>query len=116
MVAQFQWTQKRRDAAIQLAEGKTQREILRNLGIARRTLCYWLEEREFKAEVDRLSQMVSIAGRAERLRIAMRAVRAKVNDEHIDTGKDLLDWLKFAKSETDGINLGLNEESRFYFD
>lgn len=84
MVAQFQWTQKRRDAAIQLAEGRTQREIVKHLGIARRTLCYWLEESEFKAEVDRLSQMISIAGSAERLRIAMRAVAFGFQDPYPD--------------------------------
>ena len=51
--------------------------------------------------------MVGIAGRAERLRIANRIVRQRVRDEIVESDKDLLDWLKFAQSETDGLNLGL---------
>lgn len=52
--------------------------------------------------------MIGIASRAERLRIAQRVARQKVNDEGlVSTEKDLLDWLKFAQSETDGIKLDL---------
>ena len=60
---------------------------------------------EFSAEVDRLSLMVDIAGRAERLRIAMRLVRAK----GYQSDRDLLDWLKYAQSETDGVKLDLTK-------
>jgi len=34
-------------------------------------------------------------------------IGADIVPEIIETNKDLLDWLKFAQSETDGINLGL---------
>ncbi len=61
---------------------------------------------EFAAEVDRLSVMIGIASRAERLRFAMRVVRQKTKG-NIETDKDLLDWLKFAQSETDGVKLDL---------
>lgn len=59
------------------------------------------------AEVDRLSLMVDVSSRAERLRITMRAVRQKTPGNKILTDKDLLDWLKFAQSETDGLKLDL---------
>lgn len=72
-----------------------------------RTLWRWKAEPEFDEEVDRLSLMVDIAGRAERLRIARRVIRQKVSDEMVTTDKDLLDWLKFAQSETDGVKLDL---------
>ena len=52
--------------------------------------------------------MIGIAGRAERLRMAKRVARQKVRaDGSIDTERDLLDWLKFAQSETNGIRLDL---------
>ena len=38
----------------------------------------------------------------------MRVVRQKVRDDGtIDTDRDVLDWLKYAQSETTGIKLGL---------
>lgn len=63
---------------------------------------------EFSAEVDRLSLMVGIASRAERLRIAKRVIRQMVRDDnYVWTEKDLLDWLKFAQGETDGVKLDM---------
>lgn len=42
----------------------------------------------------------------------MRVVRQKTRaDGVIETDRDVLDWLKFAQSETDGINLGLADVS-----
>lgn len=64
---------------------------------------------DFAAEVDRLSLMVGVANRAARLRLAMRVVRDKTKSEAPATDKDLLDWLKFAQSETDGIKLDLTK-------
>ena len=61
----------------------------------------------FSAEVDRLSVMTGIASKAERLRIVKKIVRQNMNADFISTDKDILDWLKFAQSETDGINLNL---------
>ena len=34
-------------------------------------------------------------------------IRQKVDKELIETEKDLLDWLKFAQAETDGLKLSL---------
>jgi hypothetical protein len=107
-VAQFEWNDTRSRAALGLAEGKTQQHVADECAIGRRTLVRWLEHPDFAAEVDRLSVMTHIASSAERLRIAKRVVRQMVKDDQkIKTEKDLLDWLKFAQSETDGISVGL---------
>lgn len=104
----FKWTRKREQAALLLAQGYTEAETSEQVGVTDRTVRYWKADLEFSAEVDRLSLMVNVASRAERLRIAMRAVRQKIaEDDTLSTGKDLLDWLKFAQSETDGTKLDL---------
>jgi len=107
--SQFAWTKERTRAALALAEGQTQQQVADETGVSRRSICNWLCEPEFSAEVDRLSLMVGVSSRAERLRLAMRVVRAKTNGDVPETEKDLLDWLKFAQSETDGIKLDLTK-------
>lgn len=108
-VAQFRWDRQRSNAAIGLASGKTHDEVGAEVHCSRRTLHNWLNNTEFAAEVDRLSLMVGVSSRAERLRIAMRVVRQSMAGNTIKTDKDLLDWLKFAQSETDGIKLDLTQ-------
>lgn len=90
-----------------LAQGYTRKEVAKEADVSERTIYRWLDDVEFSAEVDRLSLMLGVAARAERLRIAQRAIRAKVREDKIDTEKDLLDWLKYAQSETDGVKLDL---------
>lgn len=107
-MAAFKWTSKATTAAIALAEGLTRKNAADRAAIGERTLYTWLADSEFSAEVDRLSLMVGIASRAERLRIAQRAVRQMTQESgHVVTERDILDWLKFAQSETDGIKLDL---------
>lgn len=106
-MSEFQWTKEKGDAALALAEGKSRAEVAESADITERTLYRWLNEPDFSAEVDRLSLMIGIASRAERLRIAQRIVRQKTAGEMADTDKDLLDWLKFAQSETDGVKLDM---------
>ena len=78
--------------AISLASGATKQEAADDAGVDRTTLYNWLKFDEFSAEVDRLSLMVGIASRAERLRIAQRVVRHKAKDGMPQSDKDLLDW------------------------
>lgn len=99
----FEWKPNRRTAALALANGATQAEAASEAGVTDRTIRTWLDHPTFAEEVDRLSLMTDIASRAERLRIAKRMAR-KLADT---TDKDLLDWLKYAQSETDGIKLDL---------
>ena len=95
-------------AALALAEGHTQQTVAETTGVCRKTICNWLCVPEFAAEVDRLSLEINIATRSERLRIAMRVVRQKTRaDGVIETDRDVLDWLKFGQSETDGIKFEL---------
>jgi hypothetical protein len=109
MSTQFQWTSRRQKAALALAEGQSHQAVAEAIGVCRKTICNWLCVAEFVTEVDRLSCMIDIASRAERLRIAIRAVRQKVRaDGTVEIDKDVLDWLKFAQSETTGIKLGFS--------
>jgi hypothetical protein len=62
----------RTKAALALAEGQSQQTVAEAIGVCRKTICNWLCVREFGAEIDRLSIMIGIASRAERLRVAMR--------------------------------------------
>lgn len=110
MSTQFHWSSKRHKAALALAEGQSQQAVADGIGVCRKTICNWLCVTEFVVEVDRLSCMIDIASRAERLRIAMRVVRQRVRaDRTPETEKDLLDWLKYAQGETTGIKLGFSK-------
>ncbi|HEV2121877.1 MAG TPA: phBC6A51 family helix-turn-helix protein, partial [Chloroflexota bacterium] len=93
---------------ITLADGKTQRAVANELDINDKTLYRWLQTPEFSAEVDRLTLMMGIAARAERLRIVKRVVSQRVRDDmEIESDRDLLDWLKYVQGETDGVKLDL---------
>ena len=107
-MAGFTWTEKAGAVALALAYGKTRAEAAREHDIAQPTLYRWLEAPEFNAEVDRLTLLVGISGRAQRVRITQPVARQLVRDGlHIKTAKDPLDWLKYAQGETDGITLDL---------
>lgn len=99
----FVWDERRTKAAISLAHGNTVVKAAREAGVTRKTVHDWLNDPEFSTEVDRLTLLSDIANRAYRLRIAMRIIRKK---EKVSE-KDLLDWLKYAQSETDGAKLNL---------
>lgn len=104
----WKWNKKKQQAALLLAQGYTTIDTSKQVGATDRTLYRWKADTEFSQEVDRLSLMIGIASRAERLRIAQRVARGLVGSEGIPkTEKDLLDWLKYAQSETDGIKLDL---------
>ena len=107
-MSSFRWTRRREKAAQSLAQGYTQRETAAEIGVTERTIRRWLSDLDFQMEVDRLSLLVGIASKAERLRIAMRVAREKIREKVVITDKDLLDWLKFAQSETDGARLDLS--------
>ena len=104
----FKWTRRRERAAVHLAQGHTVAEAAEYARVTERTIYKWRNNLEFQTEVDRLSLMTGIAARGERLRIAMQVIRQKTREDgRLRTGRDLLDWLKFAQSETDGAKLDL---------
>jgi transposase-like protein len=104
----FRWSEKSEAAALALAQGKTQPETAQEVDISDRQIRRWLSDPEFSAEVDRLTLVTGIAKRAERMRITKRAVRMRVNDVFVRSERDLLDWLKYAQSETDGENVNVS--------
>lgn len=103
----YKWTPEKVEAAMMLAEGYTYKQVGGQIGKTEKTIYRWMMDTEFSAEVDRLSLMVGIASKAERLRLAKRIIRAKCSTDIMASDKDVLDWLKFAQSETDGANLNL---------
>ena len=105
-MSDFKWTPKRQQVALLLAQGYTQGEVAEQASVSPRTIYRWRKSVEFEAEIDRLTLLTGISQRSERLRIAMRVIRQKVGDE-VQTAKDLLEWLKFIQSETDGTELDL---------
>lgn len=109
----FSWTPQRSDAVVVLASGGTKEEAAEAAHCDRTTIYEWLKHPDFAAEVDRLSLMMHISSRAERLRIAMRVARARTAGEVPQTDKDLLDWLKFAQSETDGAKIDLSKLAEY---
>lgn len=108
-MSDFEWTEARQKAAMTLAAGYTRKQAAQDAGVDDRTIYRWLDVPEFSEEVDRLTLMTGIALRSERIKIAKRVVRQKAAEElkEIETTKDLLDWLKYAQGETDGIKLDL---------
>lgn len=105
-MSSFEWDEKKSNAAILLSQGHLIKEVAKASGVNEKTIDRWKRDMEFSKEVDRLSLMLDVAGRAERLRIAMRMVR-KMMKKRNPTKKDLLDWLKYAQGETDGVKLDL---------
>lgn len=104
----YQWTPEKTEVAMLLAEGYTFQQVAEKIGKTDRTIYRWMNDIEFSAEVDRLSLMVGIASKAERLRLVKRVIRQKsLSDTFLISDKDVLDWLKFAQSETDGIKLDI---------
>ncbi len=97
----FIWGEKSNNAAVALANGATQEEAADTAGVSDRTIRRWLQLPEFAEEVDRLTFLTGVASKAERLRMTKRVI-VKLGTY---TTKDLLEWLKFAQSETDGIKL-----------
>lgn len=102
----FQWSPARRAACAALAEGRTQKEAAQLAEVSDRSIRSWLQDPVFSAEVDRLTLLTGISLRSERLRIIKRIIRQSVREEQkIKTEKDLLEWLKYAQSETNGTDL-----------
>jgi len=108
-MGEFKWTAKKRAAALILAKGYTEQETADTVGVSRRAVAYWKADNVFMLEVDKLTLLTGIALRAERLRIAARAVRQKApeDEEKVKTSRDLLDWIKYIQSETDGVKFDI---------
>jgi hypothetical protein len=109
MPSVFHWTRNREKAAFSLAQGESQKKAAETAGVTDRTIRNWLDHPEFAAEVDKLTLQIGISKTAERLRIAMQVVKARTQNQFPQTKADLLDWLKFAQSETDGAKIRIED-------
>ena len=107
-MSSFRWNEKTNQAPVLLAEGRTHQATANECGVNEKTIRRWLADTEFSAEVDRLSQMIDVANRAHRVRMANRVIqKMRRKDGSFESKRDVLDWLKYVKSETDGIKLDL---------
>jgi hypothetical protein len=104
-MSDFKWTKKKSIAAEQLAQGYTTEEAAATAGVCARQVYRWKTDINFNVEVDRLSLMLDIAGRAYRLRLAMKRVREL--EKNREKPESILDYLKYAQSETDGVKLDI---------
>ena len=102
----FEWTSKKTEAVLLLAEGHTIEETALLVGVAERTIFRWKDDTTFSEELDRLSLESGIAKKAERLRIAKRIIRTKAQKE-VPSKKDLLEWLKYVQTEMEGMRLDI---------
>jgi hypothetical protein len=104
------WNKKQSNVAVDLAAGYSINEAAARNKVSERTIYRWKADIEFTAEVDRLSLMCGIASRAERVRLAKRRVREMEagGREKEKKPDNLLDWLKYVQSETDGVKLDIS--------
>ena len=105
-MAVFKWNKKKSEVAVLLADGFTIPEAAQKTGVGERTISRWKTDIDFQSEVDRLSLMVGIANKGERLRLAKKIIRNLIEKQR-PTQKDLLEWVKYAQSETDGVRLDI---------
>ena len=103
----FKWTPRKEKAALRLAQGYSQADTSEHVGVTQRTVERWCANLDFSMEVDRLSLMVGVASASERLRIIQQVIRQKVSQEGVETRRDILDWLKFAREETGSADAAL---------
>lgn len=111
----FNWTNEKVEAAEMLAEGHLIKEVAAKVNRDVHTIYNWRQESAFEEEVNRLTMMRGLAIRAERARVAKRAIRKMVDDEtgDIKTNKDPLDWMKYLQSETNGAIFSIPDLAAF---
>lgn len=98
-----------------LAAGYRKPEVAKEIEVDRSTIYEWLAHPDFYCEVDRLTFMVDVAQRAERIRKSMRLLRSREVDGVLQSDKDSLDWMKFVQSETDGAKVDLTKLSELFY-
>lgn len=108
----FIWNDLRSEVATMLAQGYEKTYIAEQVGISRITIYTWLKYPEFEEEVDRLSLMLGAASKAYRLRLINKAIRQfeEENGKLELNGSTLLDYLKEARMQAEGVRLGIISE------
>lgn len=107
------WSGLASEIVVHLAAGLSDTETAKLLDTNRMAIWRLRQIPEFMEELDRLTMMTGAAQRAERMRTVKRII-ARLERQALESNKigdTLLDYLKFAQSETDGatLNLDLNK-------
>lgn len=100
--APFKWDEVTNEACRLLAIGKTQEYVAVQISVPRGTIAHWAVHPEFRNEMNRLTLITGLALRSERIRLAMQIIDKKIAGS---SKKDVLDWIKFLQSETDGARI-----------
>jgi len=109
---EFIWNELRDKAAALLAQGYQKTYVADQVGVSRKTIYNWLEQDDFQLAIDELSLMLGIASKAYRLRLMNQALQQFIDQNGtIDiSGFTLLDLLKEARMQTEGVKLGIVSE------
>jgi hypothetical protein len=92
-----------------LAQGSTYVEVEKETGINQSSLAYLMKDADFSKEVDTLSMMYGMASKAERVRMITKMAKQFIKEDgnYDISGFTLLDLLKEARMQTEGINLNV---------
>lgn len=97
----FVWDDVKLKVAEAIAKGdRSLNEILTECGVSERTVYRWKKHPEFQRKVDEIIQDIDIAQKAERIKIAKKVIKQKLeHDKNKLSNKDILDWLKYVGEE-----------------
>lgn len=76
-MSSFEWTLRKKKAALMLAEGHTVIEVSVALSTSERTIYRWKDDISFSDEVDRLTMTTGIAVESQQIREIKRMIDAK---------------------------------------
>jgi hypothetical protein len=94
----FVWDETKLKAAELIAKGENRQGIAKQLSISDRTLRRWAGHPDFQQKIDEIIAEIDIAQKGERIKIAKKVIRQKLNQKNL-SDKDLLDWLKYVGEE-----------------
>lgn len=99
--AGFVWDEVKLKLAEAVAKGdRSLNEVLTEFKIPERTFYRWKKHPEFQQKIDEIIADIDIAQKAERIKIAKKVIRQKLEqDKDKLSSKDLLDWLKYVGEE-----------------
>jgi len=108
----FDWTDERDRAAVLLAQGYSNTETAKQVGVDTSTIWRWMQKEPFAKEVDNLTMMYGVANKMHRLRLLNQAIRQMIDENgQIDlTGVKFTDLIKEARMQTEGLRLGILEK------
>lgn len=99
--AVFVWDEVKQKVAEAIAKGdRSVKDILTEFKITDRVYYTWKKHPEFQRKIDEILQDIDIAQKSERIKIAKKVIRQKLENDAKDLSKkDLLDWLKYVGEE-----------------